>query len=108
MVCVHRGHKPDGKIWGVYNTFSFYMLLPVWHNFLNFNNPTTKSDILIQETYTYNSREYLSFEMNTFSIIGTWILDILMIFGSKFAIFVFGAPKGGQIFIFEKCILYNF
>ncbi len=108
MVRVHRGHKPDGKFEGVYNCFSFYMLLPVLHNFLNFNNPTTKSEILLQETYIYNSRKYLSFEMNTFSIIGTRILDILMVFGSKFAIFVFEAPKGGHIFIFEKCVLYNF
>ena len=38
----------------------------------------------------------------------TWILDILMISGSKFAIFVFEATTSGQIFIFEKCVLYNF
>ena len=90
---------------GYIKIVQFELVLPVLHNFFNFWDKLTKPGNYWDYISFYNSQKFLSFWIYTFYRIEIWNRANFMIFGPFSA---FGAPKEGQIFIFDKCVFYNF
>ena len=90
---------------GYIKIVQFELVLPVLHNFFNFWDKITKPGNYWDYISFYNSQKLLSFWIYTFYRIEIWNRANFMIFGPFSA---FGAPKEGQIFIFDKCVFYNF
>ena len=83
----------------------FELILPVLRNSFNFWDKLTKPGYYWDYISFYNSQKLLSFWIYTFYRIEIWNRANFMIFGPFSG---FGAPKEGQIFIFDKCVFYNF
>ena len=83
----------------------FGLKLAVYQNFLNFKSTLTKPGDYLDNIPLYNSLKFLRYGIYAFYGIEISKRVNFAILGS---FFVFMGPKEGQIFIFDKCELYNF